>query len=70
MVGGGGGCNPKNRRPPQISNLGLVFLGFLSFFFSVFPFWPILTGLTGSDFKVVLVGYSSFYKTCAGFNIH
>ena len=33
----------KNRRLPQISNLGLFFL-----FFSVFPFWPMLTGLTGS----------------------
>ena len=35
-IGGGGGCNP------QISNWGLVFS------VSVYPFWPILTGLTGS----------------------
>ena len=25
LCGGGGGCNPKNRRLPEISNLGLVF---------------------------------------------
>ena len=38
-------------------------------FFSVFPFWPILTGLTGSCY-VVLVGYNSLYKTFAGLYRH
>ena len=34
-----------------------------------FPFWPILTGLTGSGL-VVLVGYNSSYKTFVGLNRH
>ena len=38
-------------------------------FFSVFPFWPILTGLMGSGL-VVLVDYNSFYEAFVGLYRH
>ena len=51
-----GGCNPK-KKPNATANFKFgtgffrfffgFFFGFIRFF-SVFPFWPILTGLTGS----------------------
>ena len=44
---GGGGCNPK--KPKTTVNLKFGTGFFSVFFFSVFPFLPILTGLTSSD---------------------
>ena len=50
--GGGGGCNPKKtERYLKFQIWDWFFSFFFSVFFgffSVFPFWPILTGLTAS----------------------
>ena len=68
--GGGGSCYPK--KPNATANFKFG-TGFFCLFFSVFlfKFWPILNGLTGSCY-VVLVGYTydSFYKTFAGLYRH
>ena len=47
--GGRGGCNPKNLDYRKFKIWDWFFSGFFCFFrfSSVFPLWPILTGLTG-----------------------
>ena len=60
-MGWGGGCNPKKTERFRKFQIWDWFFSVFLVFFSVFPFWSILTGLTGSCL-VVLVGYNSFYN--------
>ena len=60
MINGwGDGLQPKKPKTTANFKFGTVFSVFFGSF--RFPFWPILTGLMGSD-KVVLVGYNSFLR--------
>ena len=66
---GVGALQPKKPNATANFKFGTVFLVF-SFFFSVFPFWPILTGSTGKCKWSSLVSYKSFFKTFAGLYRH
>ena len=67
IIGGGGGLQSKKQNAIANFKFGtgfFFFRFFFFFFFSVFQFWQILTGLTGS-FKVVHDCYNSFYEPFA-----
>ena len=52
MMGGGGGglaVALATKKPKTTANFKFRTV----FFFSIFPFWPILAGLTGSDLVVL-----------------